>query len=75
MHHWMISDYSTARPLRPIERMLFTAAPSDQRVARAIHMLLGRMGTPQRILTPGLLARAGWVSARVALRQKAQPAD
>ena len=73
MHHRMISDYSTARPLRPIERMLFTAATRDQRVARAIHMLIGRMGTPQRILTPGLLARAGWVSARVALRQKAQP--
>jgi menaquinone-9 beta-reductase len=67
VHHWMICDYSTGRPLRPMERMLFTAAPRDQHVARALHMLLGRMATPQRILTPGLLARAGWVSARVAL--------
>jgi flavin-dependent dehydrogenase len=73
MHHRMISDYSTGRPLRPLERMLFTAAPRDQHVARALHMLLGRMATPQRILTPGLLARAGWVSARLALTKKAQP--
>jgi menaquinone-9 beta-reductase len=63
----MISDYSTGRPLNPMERMLFTAAPRDQHVARALHMLLSRMATPQRILTPGLIARAGWVSARVAL--------
>ena len=67
VHHWMISDYSTGRPLNPLERMLFTAAPRDQHVARALHMLLTRMATPQRIFTPGLLARAGWVSARQAL--------
>jgi len=66
-HHRLISDYSTGRPLNPLERMLFTAAPRDQHVARAVHMLLGRMATPQRILTPGLIARAGWVSARAAL--------
>jgi flavin-dependent dehydrogenase len=66
-HHWMISDYSTGRPLNLMERALFTAAPHDQHVARTLHMLLGRMGTPQRIITPGLIARAAWVSVRVAL--------
>jgi menaquinone-9 beta-reductase len=67
VHHWMISDYSTGRPLSPMERMLFTAAPRDQHVARALHMLLSRMATPQRTITPGVIARAAWVSARVAL--------
>jgi menaquinone-9 beta-reductase len=67
VHHWMISDYSTGRPLNPMERMLFTAAPRDQHIARAIHMLLSRMATPQRTITPGVIARAGWVTARTAL--------
>jgi flavin-dependent dehydrogenase len=62
VHHWMISDYSRCRPLNPVERMLFTAAPRDQHVARALHMLLGRMATPQRILTPAVIARAGWAA-------------
>jgi menaquinone-9 beta-reductase len=74
-HHRMICDYSTGRPLRPPEKMLFTAATRDQHVARALGFtLLGRMATPQRIFTPGLLARAGWVSARMALTKKAQSA-
>jgi flavin-dependent dehydrogenase len=67
VHHWMISDYSTGRPLNPMERMLFTAAPRDQHVARALHLLLSRMATPQRTITPSVIARAAWVSARVAL--------
>lgn len=67
VHHWMISDYSTGRPLNPMERMLFTAAPRDQHVARALHMLLSRMATPQRTITPSVVARAAWVSARAML--------
>ena len=66
-HHWLISDYATGRPLNRLERMLYTAGARDQHVAYAIVMLAGRLATPQRILTPGLIARAGWVSARVAL--------
>jgi flavin-dependent dehydrogenase len=69
VHHRMISDYSTGRPLNRMERMLFTAAPRDQHVARALHMLLSRMATPQRTITPSVIARAAWVSARVALRK------
>lgn len=66
-HHWLICDYATGRPLNRLERLLYTAGPRDEHVAREIAKLAGRMATPQRILTPGLLARAGWVSARVAL--------
>jgi menaquinone-9 beta-reductase len=68
-HHWLICDYSTGRPLNPLERALFTAATRDQHVARAIVRLAGRMATPQRVLTPALIARAGWVSARMQLRK------
>jgi flavin-dependent dehydrogenase len=74
-HHWMICDFATGRPLNPLERMLFTAAAHDQDVARGMFRLATRMATPQRALTPGLLARAGWVSARLALgRGSALPA-
>ncbi len=73
VHHWLICDYATGRPLNHFENVLFTAAAHDQHVARAVHTLFSRMKTPQRIFTPALLARAGWVSARVALT-KARPA-
>jgi flavin-dependent dehydrogenase len=73
-HHWMISDFATGRPLNPAERILFTAAARDQVVARGMFRLATRMATPQRALTPRLLARAGWVSARAALdRARAAP--
>jgi flavin-dependent dehydrogenase len=64
LHHWLICDYSTGRPLSPVERMLFVAGTRDQHVARALASLLNRMATPQRILTPSLLARAAWSSVR-----------
>jgi flavin-dependent dehydrogenase len=72
VHHWMISDYSSGRPLNPLEKMLFTAAPHDRQIAYAVGTLFSRMETPQRIFTPGLLARIGWVSARVALTKNAE---
>jgi menaquinone-9 beta-reductase len=72
-HHWLICDYATGRPLNLLERMLFAAAPRDQHVARAIVRLASRMATPQRVLTPGLIARAGWVSARMALTKATSP--
>jgi menaquinone-9 beta-reductase len=65
-HHWLICDYATGRPLNRLERLLFTAGVRDQHVARAIVRLASRVATPQRVLTPGLIARAGWVSARMA---------
>jgi menaquinone-9 beta-reductase len=65
-HHWLICDYATGRPLNRLERLLYTAGTRDERVARAIARLGSRMATPQRVLTPGLIARAGWVSARMA---------
>ncbi len=68
-HHWLICDYATGRRLNPVERMLYGAATRDQHVARAIVRLAGRMATPQRVLTPALIARAGWVSARMQLRK------
>jgi flavin-dependent dehydrogenase len=65
-HHWLICDYATGRPLTPLERMLFRAGTRDENVARALHRMLNRTATPQRILTPGLLARIAWSSARPA---------
>jgi menaquinone-9 beta-reductase len=75
-HHLMISDYSTGRALRPPEKMIFSAATHDQQVARALGFtLFGRMATPQRIITPRLLARVGWVSGKQALTKKTRSAS
>jgi menaquinone-9 beta-reductase len=63
-HHWMIADYSTGRSLRPTEKLLLRAAVHDQEVARALHKLINRMATPQRIFTPALIARAAWANVR-----------
>jgi hypothetical protein len=49
--------------------MLFTAGVHDQEVALSMFKLATRLEKPQRVLTPRLLARAGWVNARVAVTQ------
>jgi flavin-dependent dehydrogenase len=68
MHHWMICDFATGRPLNPLERMLFRAAAHDQNLARAMFRLGTRLATPQRVITPALIARVVWVNARLALK-------
>jgi flavin-dependent dehydrogenase len=63
-HEWMICGYATGRPVNLLERILLSAGPHDQRVARAMALLAGRVASPERILTPPLIARAALVSAR-----------
>jgi flavin-dependent dehydrogenase len=68
-HHRLIADYSTGRPLNRLEKMLFLAAPRDQRVAFAFHRFANRLDRPERILTPPILVRA----ARTALAARRHP--
>lgn len=64
MHYRLTSDYSTARPFRMGERVLFRGAARDDRVAHAVGVMGARTKTPQRILTPPLLARAAVAALR-----------
>lgn len=67
-HHMMISEYSTARPLSPVERLLFKTGPHDQRVALAMQRLAGRIESPPAVLTPALVLHALRVRARLGAR-------
>ncbi len=42
LHHWVIADLSTGRPLRANERIAFRAAARDEWVARKIEPMITR---------------------------------
>ena len=57
LHHWVIADLSTGRPLRANERIAFRAAARDEWVARRIEVVVARRGSPARLLGPVVNAR------------------
>jgi 2-polyprenyl-6-methoxyphenol hydroxylase-like FAD-dependent oxidoreductase len=61
-HHDMLNDMSQAKPLNPIERLLFGAAVKDAEVARTMGMLSARLTHPKEVMGPKLLARAVWAN-------------
>ena len=63
-HYLMTADYSAARPFNPVERLTFSGAARDQRVAAALERMGSRWVPPHRVFTPALLARAAWVNLR-----------
>jgi 2-polyprenyl-6-methoxyphenol hydroxylase-like FAD-dependent oxidoreductase len=62
-HHWLMSDYATGRRLNPAERLLFSAAARDERLAARFERFGSRDVTPGRFM-PGALARAAAVNLR-----------
>jgi len=56
-HHLQIADFSTARPIRPFERLFFRKAAVDPVVARAIGEVLTRERLPLRLFDPRITAR------------------
>jgi 2-polyprenyl-6-methoxyphenol hydroxylase-like FAD-dependent oxidoreductase len=62
-HHWVMSDYATGRKLNAAERLLFSAAARDPRLARRFERFGSRDVTPGRFM-PGALARAAAVNLR-----------
>lgn len=74
-HAWMIDDYATGRRWNIPERLLFSAATVDDRVAAVLGRYGTRMTGPQALLSPSLAARVaiaqvrGRRRARVAGRQ------
>jgi 2-polyprenyl-6-methoxyphenol hydroxylase-like FAD-dependent oxidoreductase len=58
LHHWLIADLSTGRPLRTNEHIAFRAASRDERLARRIEVVVSRRGSPLRLLSPAVNFRA-----------------
>jgi 2-polyprenyl-6-methoxyphenol hydroxylase-like FAD-dependent oxidoreductase len=65
-HRFFIHDYSSGRKFNPVERMLFSAASRDERVARTFEAFGSRSIGPARAFSVAL-PRAALVNARHAL--------
>jgi flavin-dependent dehydrogenase len=56
-HHMQIADYSTGRPMRLNERIIFRAAAKDPVVAAAVEEVATRRSTILRLLDPRFVSR------------------
>src|SRR3954447_12983868 len=65
-HAFFIHDYATGRKLNPAERLMFSAAARDPKMAARFDTFGTRQVRPQQAM-PGLMARAVAVNARHAL--------
>lgn len=65
-HHWLMSDYATGRPMKPVEKLLFSAATRDDGFARRMERFGSREAPAERSL-PAAIAHAAAVNARHAL--------
>jgi hypothetical protein len=63
-HHVLTSDYATGRRFKPIERLLFSAAARDTRLANHMEAYGTRQIGPARFLAPPMLVRAAAVNVR-----------
>jgi menaquinone-9 beta-reductase len=63
-HEFLISDFATARPFNPIEKLLFSAATRDRGIAQHVLLFAGRQISVFQFLSPGALLRAMWVNLR-----------
>jgi 2-polyprenyl-6-methoxyphenol hydroxylase-like FAD-dependent oxidoreductase len=57
-HHFLISDYSTGRALNPIERLMFSAAAKEKRMANHLAAYGTRNIGATQFLSPTALVRA-----------------
>jgi flavin-dependent dehydrogenase len=56
-HEKFTSEYSSGRRFNPMEKMLFRAAARDQVLGQRMALMGERWIPPQKMLTPGLIAR------------------
>jgi 2-polyprenyl-6-methoxyphenol hydroxylase-like FAD-dependent oxidoreductase len=69
LHHWLIADLATGRPMRVNERLAFRAASRDEVFARGLEPVMTRRGSPLRLLSPALNLRV----VRAGLSRTADP--
>jgi flavin-dependent dehydrogenase len=62
-HHRMLAADARARPMNPLQRLLFSAASRDPRTAALLARYAERSIPPRRLLGPRALARAARVNA------------
>jgi flavin-dependent dehydrogenase len=67
-HQWLMIDYSRARRFNPVERLIFSAAARDARIATHLHAYGSRHIAVSEFLHPRALAHAAWVNLRHAVR-------
>jgi menaquinone-9 beta-reductase len=72
-HAWMIHDYATGRKLQPPERLIFSGAARDPRVATIFDRFGTRQIGPARMIATGA-PLALWANAKHALRGRSAPA-
>ena len=65
-HAFLINDYSTGRPLNPAERLLFSAAARDAKLARRFDRFATRQIGPARMMAT-CVPRSLYVNARHAV--------
>jgi flavin-dependent dehydrogenase len=61
-HYQHITSFSRVRGPSPLERLLFSAAARDDRLAHRVLTYLGRTAGPLSLLAPAALLRAVWVN-------------
>jgi menaquinone-9 beta-reductase len=67
VHHKLIADFSTGRPLNAIERLTFSAAARNARAARRFESFASRREGVQAIVNPAAIAHSLWVNAHAML--------
>ncbi|MFK0259448.1 NAD(P)/FAD-dependent oxidoreductase [Streptomyces sp. NPDC090445] len=63
-HQYLAADFAKARPFRPVERLMFSAAARDDSLARHMHLFASRLIGPLRFLNPAALAKASAVNVK-----------
>ncbi len=57
-HHLQICDFSSGRPLNPLERFFYRAATRDPELYKALESVTAREASPLRMFSPRNLVRA-----------------
>jgi 2-polyprenyl-6-methoxyphenol hydroxylase-like FAD-dependent oxidoreductase len=61
-HEFLISDYSTGRRFKLLERLMFSAAARDEYMAHHLTRFAQRCISPPKFLSPRAIAKAAWVN-------------
>jgi len=67
-YQFLISDFASSRPFNPVERLMFSAAARDPRMARHFHSFGSRLIGTGAFLSPTSIAKATLVNLRHRLR-------
>lgn len=61
-HRFLINDFSNRLSLNAIEKLMFSAATKDARMARHLSRFVARIDGPMKFLAPAALLQAAWTN-------------